>query len=376
MSFIDIKSTARSVGQVIKQSYGPLARLELPFNLGDVYRYPLDVGDSNLYPHTIELQAWLPTPVPVSEVVEGAKNAVSSAIDKFKNRADSTLRGINEVSRGVAGGVRGSALRTANNLRDGSVAGIDTDTPQINRNQRLNPRLLDFTRRAKRSDLIALYLPNSPWDDTIENSYNAVSATEAFGNAGLVVEAGSSAIKAAQEGEQDLLSMLINGFKGAVNSPAAMEKGAEILGGEAGKNLGLAAMGYAINPQEEMLYGGTAFRTFMFEFTMTPRNLQEAQSIRDIIKKLKYHASPQFADNQGRWVIPPSYFDIQFKFNGTLNPNLPKISTCALTQVRVNYSGGLEQWATYEDGMPISVSLTLAFTELEMMHKALREEGY
>ena len=55
---------------------------------------------------------------------------------------------------------------------------------------------------------------------------------------------------------------------------------------------------------------------------------------------------------------------------------LPKISTCALTQVRVNYSGGLEQWATYEDGMPISVSLTLAFTELEMMHKALREEGY
>jgi hypothetical protein len=63
-------------------------------------------------------------------------------------------------------------------------------------------------------------------------------------------------------------------------------------------------------------------------------------------------------------------------FNGKRNPNLPRISTCALTQVRVNYSGGLEQWATYEDGMPIQVQMTLSFTELEMMHKALRELGY
>jgi hypothetical protein len=135
-------------------------------------------------------------------------------------------------------------------------------------------------------------------------------------------------------------------------------------------------MGYAVNPQEEMLYGGTPMREFLFEYMMTPRNLQEAQSIRDIVQKFKYHASPQFADNQGRFIIPPSYFDITFMFNGSRNTMLPRMSTCALTQVQVNYSAGLDTWAAFEDGMPIQVNLTLGFTELEMMHKALREEGY
>lgn len=348
MSFIsDIKKTGTTIGGILKQTYGPLAKLELPFNVGNTYRYPLDVGDSNIYPHTIELQAWLPEPVPVSEVVEGGVDAVKDAIAKVTNNPN------------IAGALRA----------------VDQDTPTVNRNQKYNPRLLDFTRRAKRDDLIVLYLPNSPWDDTVDNSYNAASMTEAFGNVGLAVEAGATAAEAYTDSGGGLKGV-INGIKAAFNSPAATEVVADKLGGEAGKNLALAAQGYAINPQEEMLYGGTSFRSFMFEFTMTPRNIQEAQSIRDIIKRLKYHASPQFGANQGRWVIPPSMFDISFMFNGSRNTNLPKISTCALTQVRVNYSGGLEQWATYEDGMPISVQLALSFTELEMMHKDLRLQGY
>jgi hypothetical protein len=95
-----------------------------------------------------------------------------------------------------------------------------------------------------------------------------------------------------------------------------------------------------------------------------------------IVRKLKYHASPQFTENQGRYIIPPSYFDITFKFNSAENPFLPKISTCVLRGVDINYSGGLDQWATFDDGMPIQIQMVLRFVELEMMHKRLRAEGY
>jgi hypothetical protein len=126
-----------------------------------------------------------------------------------------------------------------------------------------------------------------------------------------------------------------------------------------------------------MLYGGTDLREFQFDFTMTPRSLEEAVMIKRIVDSFKMHGSPAYKEGGlGRYIIPPSYFDITFKFKGGDTSWLPQISTCVLKSLDVDYSGGLEQWATHADGSPIQVRMILVFAELEMMHKKLRMRGY
>lgn len=405
MSFIDnVKKTTGTIGSVIKRTYGPLEPLELPFNRGNIYRYPLDVATSSIYPHTIEFQTWLPDPVGLTELepfqatargaaaagsainkatggiagkvagaVGGALNKVAGAVNKvetaFQNKTGINLFDLNPTPAKPSGSTT-SALPTA-------LGG-----PRVNTNQKYNNRNMDFTRRATPSDLIVLYLPAGNWQDAHKNQYEGKSMTEAWGAAGVVNELGTSAAEGFKESD-GLVNKVLGAISSAAKSPVVVEKGSEvlgkILGGDGGAiaQVTMQSMGVAVNPQLEMLYGGTDFRTFQFEFILTPRDRKEADSIKEIIRKFKYHASPAFRDDgAGRFITPPSYFDITMKFNGSPNPYLPRISTCALTDITIQYNNGLDQWASFEDGAPIQATMTLQFTELEMMHKELRKQGY
>ena len=405
MSFIDqVKKTTGTIGGVIKRTYGPLEALELPSNEKGVYRYPLDVATSTIYPHTIEFQTWLPTPVELTElepfqaVAKGTSDAASWANSKLGGVPGKIAGALGGAGRAILGAASkletklqnatglnlwdydptpGKASSTGSTLPTAMIGG-----PRVNGNQVFNNRLMDFTRRAVPSDLIVLYLPAGNWQDTHKNQYEGKSMTEAYGAAGVVAEIGSSAIEGAKQ-QDGLVNKVLSSISSVANSPVVAQKGAELLGtlaggdGSAVAQVTLQAMGTAQNPQMEMLYGGTDFRTFQFEFILTPRNQKEAESIREIIRKFKYHASPQMrSDGAGRFITPPSYFDITMKFNGGDSPYLPRISTCALTDITIQYNNGLDQWASFEDGAPIQATMTLQFTELEMMHKTLREQGY
>jgi hypothetical protein len=304
------------------------------------------------------------------------------------------------VFKPIANSGIGSAIRKGFNAVQGlanKVAGTNFDTDvtpyapspeewqandmKVTRNKQYNDRMMDFTRRAERSDVITMYMPTPVWQDIVSNEYNQQSMTAALGAAGAIADVGGSIIKEADywanEGGEGFWSKTAD----MMNGPAGMEaigKAAGALGMDGGvvRDAGLTALGYALNPQFEMLYAGTNMREFQFEFTLTPRSEKEALTIRDIIQKFKYHASPAYVKGQGRYIVPPSYFDITFKFNGADSKWLPQLSTCVLKQITVDYSGGLDTWSTHADGSPIQVKLTMIFTELEMMHKALREQGY
>ena len=369
MSFIDnITKTAATIGRVVKDTYGPLAALEGGSYTPTVYRYPLDVGNSQRYPHTIEFQTWIPTQVPISDMGVGQTSvggAVAAGLNPIVKAINVLLPKDKELSEIQAKPILNPNDWLANDMK-------------VTRNKRWNDRMLDWTRRAEPSDLIAMYMPAGGWMDRVSNQYAQQSMTAAMGTAGAVLEAGSSILKEFQEsgGEASWAKTM-----DMLNGPQGMEvlgKFASIAGMDSGiiTNAGLNALGYALNPQFEMLYSGTDLREFQFDFTMTPRSQQEAETIRKIIKKFKYHASPAYVSGQGRYIIPPSYFDITFKFNGADSEWLPQISTCVLKNVDVDYSGGLEQWSTHSDGSPIQVKITLIFAELEMMHKSLRKKGY
>lgn len=348
MSFIsDVKSVVGKVGGVIKRTYGPLSALESDtkktnFTWGNL-RYPLDVGDNNIYPHTVEFQCWIPKPTTTEINNSKPPSAMPTSVGKTAT---------------------GLAARVIN-MKDG------VPTPKVNTNQEYNSRIVDFTRRAEISDLIVLYNPAASWTDTVSNDYQTKSITDALGKVGLFIEAGSSVAEAYKSEKLP-----------ATAYAAAYEAIADAIGNKMGmdsqvlKDVGFQSQGYAINPQFEQIYSSTAMREFQFVFNMTPRNEKEAETCLDIIRRFKYHASPSYTGGGGRYITPPSYFDIEFKYLGTQNKAMPLISTCVLQKIDVSYAGGLEQFASFADGKPIQITMTMQFVELEVMHKALRDMGY
>lgn len=130
----------------------------------------------------------------------------------------------------------------------------------------------------------------------------------------------------------------------------------------------------AMNPRKEQLFKNVGFRKFNFQWTLVPKNQKEAETILNIIKEFKFHMHPELTPG-GFFYVYPSEFDMKFYFAGVENTALSKVSTCVLTDLKVNYTPNSE-FVTYKDGMPDSIQLTLAFTELELLTKERIEKGY
>jgi hypothetical protein len=131
------------------------------------------------------------------------------------------------------------------------------------------------------------------------------------------------------------------------------------------------------NPYVEVLFNGVSNRTFTFTFKFIPKSAAEQRTIKEIIDTLKFHRAPEKKMNRANlyWSYP-STFDISFlKKDGQENEWLFKISTCALTDLSVQ-QGSDSHYASFEDGSPFSTSITLSFTELEVLDKKRILQGF
>ena len=148
-------------------------------------------------------------------------------------------------------------------------------------------------------------------------------------------------------------SNLVKGFfaKKAINS---------LIGGNMTFNQLLARnQGEIINPNMELLFSGPTLRNFSFNFKLTPRYKKEAEVIRTIIKAFKRNMAPK--GSGGTMLRTPNIFQIDYL--GRARNYLNRMKLCALKGVAVNYTGD-GTFATYQDGAPISSSMTLQFQEL------------
>jgi hypothetical protein len=110
-----------------------------------------------------------------------------------------------------------------------------------------------------------------------------------------------------------------------------------------------------------------------------PRSEKEALDVQKIIQRLKFHQAPEImTGTAGYFMVPPSEFDIEFYYNGEVNPNISPISTCALTGVAVDYApNGFRSYEVPGEntpelgktGMPVAIRLDLTFREMEIMTK-------
>lgn len=230
-------------------------------------------------------------------------------------------------------------------------------------------------RRTKKT--IALYMPDTVAFGHNEN-YSDASAT---GIATALLAAGKSAVDAFKMPGNfgTNLASNLGAFVGAGSMYALKKIG---FGEGFTQALGQSLIGAVQNPLLEVIYSSPVLRQFSFEFMFYPRSEREAREVQQILHMFRYYQAPEILEKSaGFFLVPPSEFDIQFYYNGKINPNIPPISTCVLTGMNVDYAPN--GWAAYETGgntnslnptlgatgMPVAIRLTLNFKETEIVTK-------
>ena len=148
-------------------------------------------------------------------------------------------------------------------------------------------------------------------------------------------------------------------------------KAINAIGGNLNLNSVVArSEGLALNNNLELLFNGVNLRTFPFNVTFTPRSQKEAQVVLEIIRALKSSMAAKKNAEQGQGGIflrAPDVFTLRYLHNGKDHPFLNRIKDCALTGLNVNYTGA-GTYATYHDGAPVSMSMSMTFKELNPIY--------
>jgi hypothetical protein len=209
----------------------------------------------------------------------------------------------------------------------------------------ISPTAVNISPRTKDNAVatIALYMPET-MNFTYDATYNSLSL--------------SSAIN----------STPITSLGGLTNAITSIAENSAV-------KLAMSAAGYVFNPQQQVLFEGIDFRPYDMTFTFTPSSPEETRSVNAIIKTLRYHAAPQIGGVGGFFFIPPSVFNVSFRYNGKVNPNINLLKRSVLKNVNVNYAPN--GWAAFEgNGAPVQTVVSLQFQEIVLVDKTQINQGF
>ena len=132
--------------------------------------------------------------------------------------------------------------------------------------------------------------------------------------------------------------------------------------------------GVVPNSNLEYLFRGPALRTFNnFNWRMTARSVEESRTIRNIIRFFKQGMAPKKqnpsngAGAAAQLLGTPNVFKLEYRTGSKTNDAVNKFKTCALVQFNTNYTPD-SFWAAYDEGQPLSVSISMSFNELEPIY--------
>lgn len=259
-----------------------------------------------------------------------------------------------------------SEFSKVDNLRfSGKTSPIIGETGSAYQSEYLTP--LRQTRRIAQS--IALYMP-SPLVYTQSSVYEEISLTQIAGMGGRLAASGAGQFLGAAAGA--FLSGSIGGaFLGAYAGGNLVNQ----AGGVVGTAMSLGGM--PINPRVEVLFATTPQRQFVFEFLLSPKSERESNSLREIVRTMRFHGAPEIDNTLG--IIPtfisPAEFDITFYHGNKENLNIPRINTCVLERCEIDYAPS-GAYSTFWNGHPVSARMSLAFREIEINHKRRIVQGF
>jgi hypothetical protein len=141
--------------------------------------------------------------------------------------------------------------------------------------------------------------------------------------------------------------------------------------GAAGKLIGQGALqratGAAKFGNTYATYGGPAFRTFQFAFSLKPLSWMDNGKIMDIVHFFKEGSAPELISG-GLWRVYelPYVFTITFyDTDGDRHTHLPMISQSALTDISITYGG--DMYSEFEGGAPVQTDIQLSFREIALL---------
>lgn len=226
-------------------------------------------------------------------------------------------------------------------------------------------------RSANRKSLVSIFLP-IPGGISDQNSVNWQSDSlsplaKAAGDiaSSIIYDGAKGGINAAQN-----VGKIISSNKEQVEAIVGIKMAQEAVSALTGGSVDLISreFGAIVNPNVELLFNSPQLRNFSFTFRMSPRNYNEAISIRTIIRYFKQSMSAK-RTTSNLLLKAPHTFKIEYLSalsKDKEHPYLNKFKECALTNCTVNYTpdGTYMSFNGQEPSMT-SYELTLEFQELE-----------
>ena len=118
--------------------------------------------------------------------------------------------------------------------------------------------------------------------------------------------------------------------------------------------------GALINPNVELLFNSPKLREFNFTFNLSPRNPNEAQTIRQIIRTFKQSSAPR-RTIKGYFLRTPLIYQISYINNAF---NLNRFKECAMTSFQTDYTPN-GNYSTFRDGTMTQYKISMTFQELD-----------
>lgn len=138
--------------------------------------------------------------------------------------------------------------------------------------------------------------------------------------------------------------------------------------------------GFAFNPYQALAFEGVDLKTHVFDWTLAPETREESETLRSIIRTIRKHIHPRYADfsrvasditgksigqtGQGRAFL--QYPDIiNIALMGSPKNDVPVYKPGMVSQFQVNFTGGGEN-AFLEGGAPAVVKISMTMSEMEI----------
>ena len=238
----------------------------------------------------------------------------------------------------------------------------------------------ESNRKQLKKPLHSIYLP-IPQQITDTNSVNWDNSTlnplEAFGVSAAGSIIGSTSLQNATAKVLSAVNTVMEVGGNQINNADTRQAVTAALAGAAvgaaggnvsGSQLVSRATGQVFNPNLELLFQGVNLRSFPFSFQIFPRNRNEAEVVKEIIRVLKMSmAAKNSSKSSGIFISAPRVFQLTYMKGKDPHPFLNKFLPMALTSMNLSYTAS-NTYSTFYDGTPTHMKLDLVFKELNPIY--------
>ena len=251
---------------------------------------------------------------------------------------------------------------------------LTADTKKIKNMMEANVRI-EMPSRKRLDTAIALYMPASV-AVTYGAKYTEPEISPMAGAIGQAVGDMSGGMSLVDTYEKILPKVTDGLQQAALKMGTAVLDGIGITGVREAIEIGRAEV---IADRMQLAFKGVDRRSFQYTFKMTPKNAREADEIKKIVAAFKFNMMPEYKEGKRDTLNYPATFDIEYHYKGKRNDYLNRVSECFLENVQVQYGG--DRYKTFdphnsEGAPPVETSVTLAFKEIEIMHREKIKDGF